>query len=98
MAGKQKGAVAVAWFRREDYQRIREVSDDEMQPTFEDFETKMTQMIAGLEARGIACEKMIIDPDQLAAFAKTINAPRIDTKVRSGFAVVLFNKKHGAGK
>ena len=43
-------AVGVAWFRREDYQRIREISDDEMHPTFEQFEAKMAERLPRHEA------------------------------------------------
>ena len=43
-------AVGVAWFRREDYQRIREISDDEMVPTFDEFEAKMTRQLSNQRA------------------------------------------------
>jgi hypothetical protein len=60
-------AVGVAWLRREDYQRIREISDDEMVPTFDEFEAKMTGQLSNLEAEGMVCKKVIIDPDELLA-------------------------------
>src|SRR5437773_1584994 len=63
-------AVGVAWFRREDYQRIREISDDEMHPTFEQFEAKMAERLPRHEAPGIILEKVIVDPDELLAFAR----------------------------
>ena len=56
-------AVGVAWFRREDYQRIREISDDEMHPTFEQFEAKMAERLPRHEAPGIILEKVIVDPE-----------------------------------
>jgi Asp-tRNA(Asn)/Glu-tRNA(Gln) amidotransferase B subunit len=85
--------VAVAWFRREDYERIREISDDEMQPTFIEYETKMAELLARFAARSIAYEKVIIDPDELVTFAKSINAGKIDTKVRSQLAAAILMKK-----
>jgi hypothetical protein len=88
--------VAVAWFRSEDYGRIREISDDEMIPVFADWEAKMTKMVAQFEARGIACKKMIIDPDKLLAFATRSNLGKIDTKARSAFAALLLSEQSGA--
>jgi hypothetical protein len=88
-------ALGVAWFRREDYQRIREICDDEMIPSFDDWEAKMTKLIAGREAPGIFIEKVIIYPDELLDFAKTTNAGKIDTKVRGAFAASVVMKKYG---
>src|SRR5688572_23961633 len=62
--------VALAWFRAEDYQRIREICADEMMPTFADFEAKMAKAIPQFEAKGIRLEKVIVNPDALLAFAK----------------------------
>ena len=47
-----KPIMAMAWYRPEDYERIRKVSDDEMQPSFAAFEAKMTKTFADLSARG----------------------------------------------
>jgi hypothetical protein len=56
MIGKMR-ALGVAWFRREDYQRIREISDDDMIPSFDEWESKMTEFLASREAPGIILEK-----------------------------------------
>lgn len=88
-------AMGVAWFRREDYQRIREISDDEMITTFDEWEAKMNKFLASREAPGVILEKVIIDPDELLAFAKQFYAGKIDTKVRSELAARLVAKKHG---
>jgi hypothetical protein len=88
--------LALAWFRAEDYQRVREISDDEMMPTFADFEAKMAKAIPDLEARGIRLQKMIIDPDALLSFAKGDGGGGpIDSKMRSSFAAYLLAKQHG---
>ncbi len=89
----KKAPIAASWFRAEDYQRIREISDDEMIPTFDEFEAEMTKKIAELAARSLIIEKVIIDPDQLLAFAKSIDATTIDANVRSKLAAMLLDKK-----
>jgi hypothetical protein len=97
MIGKMT-ALGVAWFRPEDYQRIREISDDEMQSTFEAFEAKMARQLPQFEAQlapGAVVEKMIIDPDALLAFARKHHGGKVDTKVRSAFAAFLIMQKYG---
>jgi hypothetical protein len=90
--------VALAWFRAEDYDRIREICTDEMIPTFAEFEAKMERAIPEFEARGVRLEKVIIDPDELIAFAKQTGASTIDTRVRTVFAANLLAKKHSREK
>ncbi len=85
--------VAAAWFRREDYPRILEIADDAMPPTFDEFEIRMTQTIESTEARGIVCRKVLVDPDELLAFARASGA-KIDTKTRSQFAVFLLMQEN----
>lgn len=88
-------AVAVAWFLREDYQRIREISDDKMVPTFAEWEAKMTKVLANRQAPGIILEKVIVDPDELLAFAKRFHGGKIATKVRAQFAAAALMQKYG---
>ena len=87
-------AIGVAWFRREDYQRIREISDDEMHPTFEQFEAKMAEKLSQFEAPGIILERVIIDPEELLAFAKSAHGGKINSQVRSAFAAWKVAEKY----
>ena len=92
----RKPVIAVAWFRAESYQRIREVCSDEMIPTFEAFDAKMTKAIADLAARGVVGEKVVIEPDELLAFASESGASTIDTGVRSQLAARKLAEKYGS--
>ena len=94
MIGKVR-AIGVAWFRREDYQRLREMSDDEMIPTFDEWEAKMAQLVASKAAPGFILEKVIVDPDELLAYARRLHGGKIDTTVRSAFAAHLVRQKYG---
>jgi hypothetical protein len=90
-------AIGVAWFRREDYQRVREISNDEMLPTFEQFEAKMAERLPRFKAPpGVIVEKVIIDPDELLAFAKANFGGKINSDVRSAFASFKVMEKYGA--
>lgn len=94
-AGMVVRAIGVAWYRAEDYQRVREVSDDEMVPTFNEFEAKMAVRLPQFQAPGVVLEKVIIDPDELLAFARQLHGGKIDTKVRSAFAAMVIANKYG---
>lgn len=94
MAGYLK-ALGVAWFRREDYQRIREISDDEMIPTFDQWEAKLTRFMASEQPPpGVVFEKVMIDPDELLAFAQKSHGGKIDSKVRGEFAAWVIAQKY----
>jgi hypothetical protein len=80
--------VAVPWFRAEDYDRIRQISGDNMLPTFAEWEAKMTRTLSQSAAAGVLGQKVIIRPDELLAFAEQIHAKRIDNHVRNQFATV----------
>jgi hypothetical protein len=91
-------AIGIAWFRAEDYQRIREISDGEMIGTFEEFEARMAARLPGLLAglpEGTIIEKVIVDPDELLAFARKHHGGRIDSGVRSEFVGRVMAQKYG---
>ena len=88
-------AIGVAWYRAEDYQRIRDISDDEMVPTFKEFEAKMAIRLPQFQAPGVILEKVIIEPDELLAFAGEHHGGKIDTQVRSEFAARRVAEKYG---
>jgi hypothetical protein len=90
--------MGVAWFRAEDYQRIREISDDEMIPTFEEFESRMAARLPDIAAQlgsGIILEKVTIDPDELLIFAREHHGGTINAQIRSMLAAFLVAQKHG---
>lgn len=94
---KTAHVIGLAWYRAEDYQRIREISHDEMQPTFADFEAKMARDLPKIRAElpaNIVIEKVIVDPDALLKFARRFHAGQIDTKVRSAFAAWSVSEKY----
>lgn len=76
------------WYRREDYQRIREVMDDgeEMPATFDDWERRSKSTVARAKAAGANLEPVIIDPDVFIAFCARLNIPR-DSESRHQFLI-----------
>ncbi len=98
LLGAKARAIGIAWYRPEDYERIREISHDEMQPTFEAFEAKMARMLPQFQSQlppGVVVEKVVIDPDELLAFSERFHGGKIDTNVRSAFASFHVMQKYG---
>lgn len=87
--------VAVPWFRAEDYDRIRQISGDNMLPTFAEWEAKMTRTLAQSAAAGVRGEKVIICPDELVAFARQFRVGKIDNQVRSRLATLKLLEARG---
>jgi len=78
--------IAVAWFRAEDYDTIRQISTDVLPPTFAEWEAKMTHMLVRSGAAGVLGERVVIRPNELLAFARQFHSGKIDNHVRSRVA------------
>ena len=89
--------VAVAWFRAEDYERIRRISADGMPTTFAEWDAKMTDALARSRLAGVFAEKVIIDPDELLVFAQHTRAGKIDNQVRNRFATLKLLEEQSRG-
>jgi hypothetical protein len=69
-----------------------------MIPTFEEFEAKMAARLPQIAARlgkNVILEKIIIDPDELLAFARQNHDGKINAHIRSEFAARIVAQKHG---
>lgn len=84
--------VMVAWFRREDYARIREISADRdnLPVQFDEWEKRINAQLAQLAVQGIVPDKFIVTPDALLAFA---GKREINRKIRAEFAAVSISGK-----
>jgi hypothetical protein len=86
--------VGIAWFRREDYQRIRDICEgDDMIATFEEWEAVMDERMARLPI-GPIYEKVVVDPDELIAFAEAFHGGRVTPRVFSTFAARAVSGKY----
>ena len=76
------------WYRREDYDRIREIMDDgaKLPSTFDEWESRAKSQMAQAEASGIHIKPIIVNPDDFMAFCREKGIPR-GSKERGLFAV-----------
>lgn len=90
-------AVAIAWFRKEDYARILDISDD-ADTLPRDFDKWREEAEAGkreLESGGLVVIPTIIDPAALSEWAKS-RGLNINAQARAEFVLVLAREKYGS--
>lgn len=88
--------VAFAWFRPDQWTRIRAIISDgyRIPERFEDWQRKASSQISQLEQRGMVVRKMVVDPDELLAWARSCGRS-IDSQARADFAAILLTKEMG---
>ena len=61
-----------AWFRREDYARIREIMDDgdEFPEEFDAWEAKATSQLAEAKRHGVTITPIPLEPDEFLTFLR----------------------------
>ena len=77
-----------AWFRREDYGRIREIMEDSdrLPPSFDEWELLAKSRVAKAKRDGIILKPVMLDPDTFVAFCKA-RKMRPNGEARAKFAV-----------
>jgi hypothetical protein len=76
------------WPTRENYQRFRELCDDEIPETFDEFEREGLAIIDELGAQGVMIEKVAFNPDRMARWCGT-HFGKVDSTARSAYAGFL---------
>jgi len=67
---KQTPKVGMAWYRPEQWDRLRQISGDvnELEETYEEWLSIATQKIAELQPQGMEIEKVEIDINELQTY------------------------------
>lgn len=79
--------VGVAWFRREDWARLIEISADreDLEATFEAWEAVAIATMAELRSHGVDVSRVPVDLDRLASWCRGQDIP-VDARSRARFA------------
>jgi hypothetical protein len=88
--------IGVAWFDREQWQRLTEVvpDRDELDETFQQWERGAKRTLEELKRKGQLVEKAPIQIDDLLAWC-TLRGLTPNGKARSEYVVELLQKKYG---
>jgi hypothetical protein len=76
------------WYRREDYERIRQIMDDgdEFPPTFDEWEVNAKRGIERAASMDFILKPITFDPDEFLTFCDAKKIPR-DSKARAMFGI-----------
>ena len=90
--------IGVAWFRVEQWQRLRDISADkqELEDTFEEWLVAAEKALVNLRANGVDARKVDVDVDQLVQWYQSKKLP-VNSESRSSFVaekLLLDEKKN----
>jgi hypothetical protein len=79
--------VGIAWFRADQWNRLRDVSSDRdhMEADYEDWRTNAEKQLAELRLQGLEVRKIHVDLDEFVAWCKSEKLG-IDASSRSRYA------------
>src|SRR5579872_4151938 len=85
--------VGLAWYSREDWERLREIADDreKLDDAYEDWEHQALKVIRDLEAVGRRVRKVPINIDALIAWCAERKC-RVDSATRSEYVSCLLSQ------
>ncbi len=85
---KQELVVGIAWYRPDQWQRLRDVSSDadELEDTYEEWLRVAEQKVTKLKARGLRVEKVEVDIERLVLWCNEL-ALELNAEARSRYAV-----------
>lgn len=84
--------IAVAWLRKEDWPRWQAI-DPEL-PPYDRWLARITHGMAEAERKGIAAEKITVDPDTFAAWCKAEGKP-VHRDTRAAYAAAQLMRRTG---
>jgi hypothetical protein len=84
--GYQNTSVGVAWYRPEQWQRLREISvdRDELEDTHQEWVRDTEKAIRELNRNGIQCVKVTVEVEQLLSWCQSQNLP-VNGEARSRY-------------
>ena len=93
---QERMVVGIAWFDREQWQRLTEVVEDrsELDDTFEQWESSALQALRNLEHQGQRVEKVFINVNALHSWCKERALP-VNGKSRAQYVSSLLQEREG---
>jgi len=91
--------IGVAWYRREQWDRLLEISSDrdELEDTYDEWQAMAEENLRKLVQHGYALRKVDIDVEELLSWCNSQNRS-VDGDARSEFTVVKLRELDEAGK
>jgi hypothetical protein len=78
--------IAVPWYRRESYAKIRQIPGCELRDEFDDWEIRARRLFSVLRTTGQPIARVLLEPDDISAYIKNTGAEHISATVRAEIA------------
>ncbi len=85
--------IGVPWFRRESYDRIQNLPGSDLKDSFEQWQERADRMYNVMHSAGQSMTRVLLEPDELRAFAAEIGAEAITASVRAELANRKLDKQ-----
>ncbi len=85
-------ALAIAWFRKEDWPRWRAI-DPDFEPDYDRWLRKVEAEMKKRESSEYVLDKVIIDPDEFTDWCR-VNRRKVDSRARAIYAAFMLSRKH----
>ena len=85
--------IGVPWFRPESYARIQSLPGNDLRDSFEQWEERTLRMFNAMCSAGQSLTRVMLEADELRAFAQEIGAEAINANVRAELANRKLEKK-----
>jgi hypothetical protein len=88
-------AIGVAWYRREQWPRLLEISADrdKLEESYEDWFSNVSKTLGLLKSKGLDPVKVPVDTEELLAWCRSRNLP-VDAKARTEYTVGKVKEIH----
>lgn len=88
-------AVGCAWYRRDQWQRLREISSDpeKLEQSYEEWVGNAERAIEGMREAGMRVEKVDVDVEELLAWCQT-QGVEVDASARAHYAAQQLRHRH----
>lgn len=87
--------LATLWPSPENYARFKEICDDQIHETYEDYVASAGKKLGELEKRGVVFQRIGFDPDELAAWCRA-EFGKVNSESRAAYAAVLAAQQDNA--
>lgn len=98
---RRKGAasytkVGLGWYNREDWDRLREISEDrdQLEETFEEWEASALSALQDIQSTGQQIERVLVDPEQLLSWCNE-KGVAVNASSRAEYVGRLLKRKSG---
>jgi hypothetical protein len=85
--------LALAWFRKSDWQRWLEICPGAFEPDYDHWLKRCEGQMKALERQGILVEKVMMDPDKYLAWCQEHEFDPCELGMRGRYATIIFAER-----